>query len=42
MAVVVVPDLVTPPPDVASAAAGVYDSLDAVREAAARSWLVAN
>ena len=39
MAVVVVPDLVPAPPDVASAAVGVYDSLESVRQAAARSWL---
>jgi HAD superfamily hydrolase (TIGR01509 family) len=38
MAVVVVPDLVPPPPEVAAAVAGVYDSLDAVREAAERAW----
>ena len=38
MAVVVVPDLVEPPPEVAARLAGVYDSLDAVREAADRAW----
>jgi HAD superfamily hydrolase (TIGR01509 family) len=38
MPVVVVPDLVPAPPDVIALAAGVYDSLDAVREAAARAW----
>jgi HAD superfamily hydrolase (TIGR01509 family) len=38
MPVVVVPDLVEPPPDVAARAAGVYASLDLVREAAARAW----
>ena len=38
MPVVIVPDLVPPPPEVAERVAGVYDSLDAVREAAARLW----
>lgn len=38
MPVVIVPDLVAPPSEVAALAAGVYDSLHAVREAAARSW----
>jgi beta-phosphoglucomutase-like phosphatase (HAD superfamily) len=38
MAVVVVPDLVVPPPEVTARLAGVYDSLDAVREAAERLW----
>lgn len=38
MPVVVVPDLVAPPDDVRARAAGVYDSLDAVRAAAARAW----
>jgi HAD superfamily hydrolase (TIGR01509 family) len=39
MPVVVIPDLVPTPPDVAARAAGVFDSLDAVREAAARAWV---
>ena len=38
MQVVVVPDLVVPPPEIVSRAAGVYDSLDAVREDATRAW----
>jgi HAD superfamily hydrolase (TIGR01509 family) len=38
MTVVVVPDLVVPPPEVTARLAGVYDSLDAVREAAERLW----
>jgi HAD superfamily hydrolase (TIGR01509 family) len=38
MPVVVIPDLVPTPPDVAARVAGVFDSLDAVREAAARAW----
>jgi HAD superfamily hydrolase (TIGR01509 family) len=38
MAVVIVPDLVVPPPAVAARAAGVYASLDLVRAAAARAW----
>lgn len=38
MAVVVVPDLVAPPPEVTARLAGVYDSLDAVRAAAERLW----
>ena len=38
MPVVVVPDLVPTPPDVAARVVGVFDSLDAVREAAARAW----
>ena len=38
MPVVIVPDLVMPPDDVAAASAGVYPSLDAVREAAAAAW----
>lgn len=38
MPVILVPDLVTPPADVAARAAGVYASLHAVREAAERSW----
>ena len=38
MPVVLVPDLVQPTPDVAARVAGVYPSLDAVREAAARAW----
>jgi HAD superfamily hydrolase (TIGR01509 family) len=39
MPVVVVPDLVPMPPDVAAGVLGVFDSLHAVREAAARAWL---
>ena len=38
MPVVLVPDLVQPTPEVAARVAGVYPSLDAVREAAARAW----
>jgi HAD superfamily hydrolase (TIGR01509 family) len=38
MPVVVVPDLIAPPADVAPRVAGVFDSLDALREAAARMW----
>ena len=38
MPVVVVPDLVPVPPNVATLAAGVFDSLHAVRRAAARAW----
>ncbi|HEY0779308.1 MAG TPA: HAD family phosphatase, partial [Gemmatirosa sp.] len=38
MPVIIVPDLVPAPPDVAARAVGVFDSLDAVREAAARAW----
>ena len=38
MPVVLVPDLVVAPPELCALAAGVYDSLDAVREAAMRSW----
>ncbi len=38
MPVVVVPDLVPTPPEVAARAAGVFPSLDALREAAARAW----
>lgn len=38
MPVAIVPDLVAPPDDVAAQAVGVFDSLDAVREAAARAW----
>jgi HAD superfamily hydrolase (TIGR01509 family) len=38
MPVVVVPDLVPPPPELAARLAGVYDSLHAVREAAERLW----
>jgi beta-phosphoglucomutase-like phosphatase (HAD superfamily) len=38
MPVVIVPDLVPPPEELVGRAAGVYDSLDAVREAAARLW----
>ena len=39
MPVVVVPDLVPVPPNVESVVAGVYASLDAVRDAAARAWV---
>lgn len=39
MPVVVVPDLVPVPPNVESLVAGVYASLDAVRDAAARAWV---
>jgi HAD superfamily hydrolase (TIGR01509 family) len=38
MPVLVVPDLVTTPPEIVAVAVGVYDSLDAVRDAAARAW----
>lgn len=38
MPVIIVPDMVTPPDDVAAQTAGIYPSLDAVREAAARAW----
>lgn len=38
MPVVVVPDLVTPAPELAERLAGVYRSLDEVRSAAARAW----
>ena len=38
MPVVLVPDLVPPTPEVAARVAGVYPSLDAVREAAQRAW----
>lgn len=38
MPVIVVPDLVAPPADLAAQLAGVFDSLDAVREAARRAW----
>ena len=38
MPVVVVPDLVAIPPNVAALVAGVFDSLHAVRAAAARAW----
>ena len=38
MPVVVVPDLVPLPPNVAALAAGVFDSLHAVRGAAAQAW----
>jgi len=38
MPVVVVPDLVPVPPNVSQLVAGIFDSLDAVREAAAQSW----
>lgn len=39
MPVVVVPDLVHPPHDVRPHVAGVFDSLDALRETAARLWV---
>ena len=39
MPVVVVPDLVTPSPDIAASVVGVFDSLDALREAAAQAWV---
>ena len=39
MPVVVVPDLVTPPSDVAARVVGVFDSLDALREAATAAWV---
>lgn len=38
MPVIVVPDLVVTPPDVRAMVAGVFESLHAVREAAARAW----
>jgi HAD superfamily hydrolase (TIGR01509 family) len=38
MPVIVVPDLVTPPADLAALTAGVYGSLGAVMAAAARAW----
>lgn len=38
MPVVLVPDLVKPGDDIVALTAGVYESLDAVREAAARVW----
>jgi HAD superfamily hydrolase (TIGR01509 family) len=38
MRVVVVPDLVTPPADLAPQLAGVFPSLDALREAVAEGW----
>jgi HAD superfamily hydrolase (TIGR01509 family) len=38
MPVVVVPDLIAPPGDVALHVAGVFPSLDALRETAARHW----
>jgi HAD superfamily hydrolase (TIGR01509 family) len=38
MPVVVVPDLIAPPDDVVSHVAGVFPSLDALRETAARNW----
>jgi HAD superfamily hydrolase (TIGR01509 family) len=40
MPVLIVPDLVTPPEELRSLAAGVYDSLHAVRDAAHRAWSV--
>lgn len=39
MPVLIVPDMVHPPAQIARQAAGVYASLDAVREAAARAWV---
>ena len=41
MPVVLVPDLVLPTPELESQVLGVYPSLDAVREAAARAWNIA-
>ena len=38
MPVIIVPDMVTPPESIVLASAGVYPSLDAVRDAAARTW----
>ncbi|HEX8847993.1 MAG TPA: HAD family phosphatase [Gemmatimonadaceae bacterium] len=38
MPVLIVPDLVTPPDELVALAAGVYDSLHAVRDAAHRAW----
>jgi beta-phosphoglucomutase-like phosphatase (HAD superfamily) len=38
MPVVVVPDLITPPADVAPHVAGVFASLEALREAVAQRW----
>ena len=38
MPVIIVPDLVRPPDDLIPLTAGVYESLDAVREAASRAW----
>jgi beta-phosphoglucomutase-like phosphatase (HAD superfamily) len=40
MRVVVVPDLVAPPDDIAPQLAAVFPSLDALRESAARLWSV--
>jgi len=40
MPVVVVPDLVTPPGDVVLHVAGVFESLDALRERAAAEWML--
>lgn len=40
MPVLIVPDLVVPPDELKSRAAGVYASLDAVREAAMQAWRV--
>jgi HAD superfamily hydrolase (TIGR01509 family) len=39
MPVVVVPDLIAPPDDLVPFVAGVFPSLDALREAAARQWV---
>lgn len=38
MPVIIVPDMVAPPPELARVAAGIYASLDDVREAAALAW----
>lgn len=38
MPVIIVPDMVSPPADLVTQTAGIYPSLDAVREAAARVW----
>jgi len=36
--VIIVPDMVEPPPEVAALTVGVYETLDAVRDAASRAW----
>ena len=38
MPVIIVPDMVTPPPEIARATVGVYASLVTVRDAAAQLW----
>ena len=38
MPVLIVPDLVTPPEELAALATGVYESLHHVRDAAHRAW----